>query len=158
MKRDHGWRPSAYEQEDHDRFEVLSHRTLQNQSVLHRGRKVKGFSRDVPTRKHTPGESTVGDGVYDAVILCTGYTFDRSPFVHAQSKLQWRPEQMRVQYPPCLEFERTTSRGISKAYSLQALSHSRDFLRGAGGTLQGYGTHQGTLQHFAGQRARHAVQ
>ena len=137
LKRDHGWRPSAYDKDDHDRFEVFPHRDVTNHTKLTVSR--KGGKKAVSKKRsyaeaHHDNTGTVGDGVYDTVILCTGFTTDVEMF----DKKTCRPQKetralgelprMRPNY---------MSWNVPGLYFNGMLAHGRDFKRGAGGTLRG---------------------
>lgn len=78
----------------------------------------------------------VGDGVYDTVVLCTGFVMDVSMF-DTKSKCVPNMESRSMNALPRLRpnFE---SWNIPHLFFNGALAHGRDVRRGNGGTLRGF--------------------
>ena len=137
MKRDHGWRPSAYQAEDHERFEVLTHRVLEDPSVLEKSRPGKKVSkRRANAESYAAAAGTLADGVYDRIVLCTGFAMDQAPFEGAKRAFRPDMDARTVGALPRLR-SNYESWNVPGLFFAGALAHSRDHIRGAGGTLRG---------------------
>ena len=164
LKRDHGWRSHTFRlkgeppTQDLEQYEIFPHRGVTNGdfSVLHRKR--KGGKKAVSTKRsaaeaHHEGTGTVGDGVYDSIVLCTGFEMDVSMFDKTSACVP-NMDSHAINTLPRLR-PNYESWNIPGLYFNGALTHGRDYDRGNGGTLRGFRyTSRALFRHL--QRLEHA--